>query len=655
MSRTSDQLDTVVEALNTDAPLPSSDDDRDLQGLFEVAQLVHDVAERDWPEPEFGARLAERLSSRLYSQPIPAAQNGMRPLKDDDDHRPPPLPTPDVDQSQVPAPSPWYHEWLKLVAGVLVIVAVGALLAATLGGQLFGSRPSQPAAQPSKPQSIYDSDVDLQRAHQSGWGENVNQSQSASNVTVTLRWAGSDTNWIFLVFDIVPPTDWSHGFFTDAGAVVTLPDRIQLSDGTGGCNKRVSNGVYECMMKYLRPASLRDVSTTKLDIEISKLTSAEATPPSLPVDVPGPFKFNVSVPLHSPNILTPTPVTLAGLLPSRTYVIVNGFVDVFDATSGDLVHQIPLEMATQSPFVTVDAKGDRLFVTDAGPTGDRLTIYRTTDWSIERQVPVPNIIRYLGTGTGIAASSDGRYAYVYNYNDRTRGSGPVDYWLATYDVQTGEWLDKTVDLPRCGVSQLMVGASGTADVRCHDTGELNVVDPIAGKILRTMTLSSMGVALGENVYAAQGVIPGSNFSDIGAEGAIQILNTSTGSRRTVPEGGIAALHAPPLEQTIGMPDLPIGISLDGSQLFVPIGSNSESQQHLADSIAVIDTHSGNVRWVEVGNAFHSIAYSPDGTSAFVQLGNLDSSVQPLERIDLRTGAMQSILQAPMSPQMVIAP
>ncbi len=189
----------------------------------------------------------------------------------------------------------------------------------------------------------------------------------------------------------------------------------------------------------------------------------------------------------------------------------------------------------------------------------------------------------------------------------------------------------------------MTGTSDTVYVRCHDTGELNVIDPTKGAILRTIPLSSVGVALGENVYTVLGVVPGSNFSTVGAQGAVQILNTSTGSTRTVPEGGMAALHAPPQVQTIGMPDLPIGISPDGSELFVPIGSD------LADSIAVVDTQTGTVRWIEVGNVFHSITYSPDGTSAFVQLGNLNAPQQWLVRVDLRTGTLQPVLQAPTAP------
>ena len=51
----------------------------------------------------------------------------------------------------------------------------------------------------------------------------------------------------------------------------------------------------------------------------------------------------------------------------------------------------------------------------------------------------------------------------------------------------------------------------------------------------------------------------------------------------------------------------------------------------------------------MGNVFHSITYSPDGTFAFVQLGNLNAPQQWLVRVDLRTGEMQSVLQAPMAP------
>ena len=58
----------------------------------------------------------------------------------------------------------------------------------------------------------------------------------------------------------------------------------------------------------------------------------------------------------------------------------------------------------------------------------------------------------------------------------------------------------------------MSGASGMVYVRCHNTGDLNVIDPIKGTIVRTLPLSSVSVALGENVYTVLGVVPGSNFS-----------------------------------------------------------------------------------------------------------------------------------------------
>ena len=54
MSRPSDQLDEFVESLNTGTSTPSAADEEELQGLLDAARLVHDVAEREWPEVDFG-------------------------------------------------------------------------------------------------------------------------------------------------------------------------------------------------------------------------------------------------------------------------------------------------------------------------------------------------------------------------------------------------------------------------------------------------------------------------------------------------------------------------------------------------------------------------------------------------------------------------
>ncbi len=505
--------------------------------------------------------------------------------------------------------------------------------------------PLQPAGTPTPraeiTQSIYDSDVDLQRAYRSGWGTDVSQTQTVSQTSVTLKWAGSDTNWIFLVFDVAPPAGWTHGYFTDAAAIVTLPDGSQLASGTGSCNKVEVDGAHACVIKYGRPASLRSEAAVMLDIEIPKLSTVGDTPPNEAVDVPGPFKFNESVPLYVPaNAPTPTPLTSDSPLPSRAYVEVNGYVDVIDARTAALLHQIPLHLATQSPFIASDAKGDRLFVTDAGwpnQSGDILTVYRTTDWSIERQVPVTDIIRYIGQGTGITASTDGRYAYVYNYNDRTRGSGPVDYWLSTYDVKAGKWLDKSVDLAGCGNSQLMAGASNMVYVHCSDTGDLRVIDPASGSVVRTIPLGSRAVSLGQDVYS------------VGSDGGIQVLNTTNGGIRTVPHQGADNLN-------LSVPDIPFGITPDGGQVIVPFGTAGEVENGTAHAFAVIDVQTGKTdRTVQADQTFNWVTFSPDGSTAFLEIGKGDDPQHFLEQIDLRDGTTTAVLQAPIAPQMVIAP
>ena len=73
-----------------------------------------------------------------------------------------PLAQPSINKSPEIRRSPWYREALKLVAGILLVAGVAGVLAATLGGNLSGDRPSNPAVQPSGSRSIYDSDPDSQ-------------------------------------------------------------------------------------------------------------------------------------------------------------------------------------------------------------------------------------------------------------------------------------------------------------------------------------------------------------------------------------------------------------------------------------------------------------------------------------------------------------
>ena len=278
-----------------------------------------------------------------------------------------------------------------------------------------------------------------------------------------------------------------------------------------------------------------------------------------------------------------------------------------------------------------------MFVTDAGwpnQSGDILTVYRTTDWSIERQVPVTDIIRYIGQGTGITASTDGRYAYVYNYNDR-RGVRTSRLWLSTYDVKAGKWLDKSVDLAACGNSQLMAGASNMVYVHCSDTGDLRVIDPASGSVVRTIPLGSRAVSLGQDVYS------------VGSDGGIQVLNTTNGGIRTVPHQGADNLN-------LSVPDIPFGITPDGGQVIVPFGTAGEVENGTAHAFAVIDVQTGKTdRTVQVDQTFNWVTFSPDGSTAFLEIGKGDDPQHFLEQIDLRDGTTTAVLQAPIAPQRVI--
>lgn len=339
--------------------------------------------------------------------------------------------------------------------------------------------------------------------------------------------------------------------------------------------------------------------------------------------------------------------------PSRVYVMSGDHVSVLDAQTGQMVHQLPLRLATQSFFIAAHPATNRAFVTDAVLQGnkalDYLTVYRTTDWSIEWQVPVPDIIRYFGEYSGIAPSADGKYLYVYNYNDRTRGTAPVRYWLSALDLSTGNWLPQQVDLPGCGASQLLVNGSAQVDVLCYDSNDVRTINtatfasaqttPVviaqqqrsAGRLPKVATATSRN----GNLYV---VSENREVHVLSNAGADRILATSAGADRVVPFQ-------------------PVALDAAGTNLFVPSGSADERSRGLASDLTVINVATGAVaRTLHPSRPYRWVTFSSDGTAAFLGLvGDDGKFATSLVRLDLQTGEETQLLQGPVGSGLVASP
>lgn len=325
------------------------------------------------------------------------------------------------------------------------------------------------------------------------------------------------------------------------------------------------------------------------------------------------------------------------------YLMNGDRVTVLNAQTGQVVRQLPLRLATQSLFLAAHPATRRLFVTDALLQGDRavdtLTVYRTTDWSIERQVPVPDIIRYMNGSSGILPSNDGKILYVYNYNDRTRGAAPVRYWLTALNLDTGTWLGSQVDLPNCGASQLIADGPTRVAVLCADSNDIRIVDAGTLTNVEARSIPLTRQRIGNRLpRVAAIVLRGNDLYVVSENREVHVLSAS------------GAEHVLSASRTTDrmVPFQPMGVD-GGNNLLIPSGSPEELSRGLLSEIAVVNASSGmTVKTLQPSRPFRWAAFSADGSTAFLSVVGADKlATTGLVQMDLQTGNETQVLQGPV--------
>jgi hypothetical protein len=307
----------------------------------------------------------------------------------------------------------------------------------------------------------------------------------------------------------------------------------------------------------------------------------------------------------------------------QLYAFHDGDVAVIDSQTGTLTRTLGAQIGSQSPFLAVDAASGRVAVADFLRDRDSVTfgvmIYRMSDGGLEQEIPVPTLIRYLGSGAGIALSPGGQYLIVYQYETPPDGNGDnARYWLGVWDLNSGEHV-REVPLAGCPVvTQLVAPTPERLFLLCGDHGE--VVDLARGKLVG---------AFGPNAGDAAILIRDGRLYEVSPSWHAQFtpLDGSSGAREYT---GLAA-NLP------GLVAAPLAIGLDptGQYLYVPAGAPDAIGP---TAIVVIDLRSGRPsRVIQLGQPFREIAFAPDASAAFVTLTDADGAVTSLARIDLTLG------------------
>ncbi len=338
--------------------------------------------------------------------------------------------------------------------------------------------------------------------------------------------------------------------------------------------------------------------------------------------------------------------------PGVLYIDDGTRVAAVSADTGKVLHAFQVGRAAQSVFIDAPVASGRLFLTstvvEAGAAANYLDVYRTSDWTLERRVAVPEIIRYMGNvPSGIMASPDGRFVHVYNYNDRTRGASPVQYWLTTYDLSAGAWLPQRVDLPGCGASQLLQGGSRVF-VLCYDSHDVRVIDTQVGSALAASIPVAPVIAhagIGQTSVAS-GVVSGNSLLIITENREVHVLSMDNLSLPARVNEVVAASEKVVPFQPSGM---------QGSLLFVPSGSAEERSHGLASRLVAVDTQTGAfVRTLQPSQPFRWVTFGSDGESATLGLATPDAAPNRLIRFDLKTGAETTITSNTVFPGFVLS-
>jgi len=358
--------------------------------------------------------------------------------------------------------------------------------------------------------------------------------------------------------------------------------------------------------------------------------------------------------------------------PHRIYVQDWNHIAVLDSDTGKAIHQIPLGQYSYNIGVSlaVDPDAGRLFVTDTqwnsnNKAIDTLTVYRTSDWSIEHRMVVQDIVLYVGnTQPSIAVSPDGKFLYVYNYSVRERkGLESVRFWLSILDLTTWTWLPHDVDLENCGAARLYPTTPNLVYVLCYDdSGDVRVVDTSQATAVSRSSITPVQLrsGLGMIGVSSAAVMNGTIYA-VSENREIHIKNPTSPQADRILTGAASTIRQTPggrIEAQKLVSFLPIRLSSNGHYLLVPTGTEEERSHGIASEIALISTETGEVIRTLHPQPFQGITFASDGVTAFTVVANQDAPKHygiKLVRLDLVSGAETEILSGAILPGMVITP
>ena len=317
-----------------------------------------------------------------------------------------------------------------------------------------------------------------------------------------------------------------------------------------------------------------------------------------------------------------------------------------------------MQLAAQHIPLAVHPTIYRLFVSDA--TFENrvavhfLTAYRTADWSVDLKLQVPSILLPIGGTSALAPSTDGQYRYVLNYNQLARESEqtPLRYWLSALDLQGGQWLPQTVDLPGCGVGQLVPMEPSRLAVLCHDADDVRIVDTATMAAVQMLPVVAVerAVARGRRAEPSYAVWSGQRLAVVTENREVHVFDAGAG------QAAERVLTSAAAKERIVPLGIPVGLGAEGKELLVPSGTTEEVSRGVASELAVVDAATGQVvRSVRPSQPFRWAAFSADGASAWLSLTDQRGLPARLVRLDLQTGAETVVLDQPVSSGFVVAP
>lgn len=243
-----------------------------------------------------------------------------------------------------PLPNQPHRRWLRqsteMAAGILALVLLTGLVV-TLLGRSSGlpattvpgrqATPATPDASPRIPESALDYDPEVWKAYDAGLGKKLDLTQSAGDFTVSLKWAYTQSHWIYVYYTIAAPPDRKFNSFALGKVKVTDVDGNVLPY-RGGAGAGLPNRTHNYLAKFdasdvSAPAGIANLHFQSPGISawVPGDPSGTATtqiipsgPDGLPVSgcqpnfrvcpfsVPGPFTFDFTLP-YKPEPQESTP------------------------------------------------------------------------------------------------------------------------------------------------------------------------------------------------------------------------------------------------------------------------------------------------------------------------------------------------------------